>query len=147
MPSKSYSVENLLVTGPRIVVKITPSSALLSVLSSNSTEMNSYSKTYSAIMIVDTGASCSMVDSLVAQKLGLVNHGEEKIVTPSGERDCLTFDINIVFIGQNKTFHNLGVAESNFRNEQGVDGLIGRDILKSGLLVYQGESDQFTLAF
>lgn len=88
-----------------------------------------------------------MIDIAVAPFLGLVNHGNEKIVTPSGEKECLTFDINLTFASHNLLIPNLRVIEGDFKSKQGIDGLSGRDILKDALLIYQGWANQYTLAF
>ncbi|GEM_PF-1069872 len=137
---------NLAALGPHIAVKISPSSALRKALKPE--EAKQYDKQFSAVMLIDTGASSSMIDIAVAPFLGLSHHGTAAIVTPSGAKDnCLTFDIDLVFEDHKISVQNLKVIEGDFKNRQGIDGLIGRDVLSNALLVYQGWANQYTIAF
>ncbi len=146
MPLQFSTSPDLHKIGPTITVKITPSAALLGTLTTPA-DIAKYDKSFLATLMIDTGASCSMIDEGVAKALGLVNHGKDRVLTPSGERECFTYDINMVFIRNGRTFNNIRVVESDFKEKQGIDGLIGRDVLKDSLLVYQGMANQFTLAF
>jgi hypothetical protein len=137
---------NIAAFGPRITVLIRPSLALLKSLT-DPVEIAKYSKVFSATMLIDTGASCSAIDVAIAPFLGLTNHGTSKIQTPSGEKDHLTFDIDLNFTTHNYAINNLRVVEADLKTKQGIDGLIGRDVLKNALLVYQGWANQYTLAF
>jgi predicted aspartyl protease len=99
-----------------------------------------------SLMLVDTGASGSAVDLEIIEKLGLQPTGAISIATPSHEHhDVLTYDIDLI-IEQNQ-FHlsDVPVFATGLKN-QGIHGLIGRDVLQHMLLVYNGYSGDFTLA-
>jgi hypothetical protein len=92
------------------------------------------------------GASGSAVDLEVIEQLGLQPTGAISIATPShAHHDVLTYDIDL-FIEQNQ-FHlaDVPVFATGLKN-QGIPGLIGRDVLQHMLLVYNGYSGDFTLA-
>jgi len=89
-------------------------------------------------MLVDsaTGASVSAIKAGIATQLGLKSHGITKIATPSdGAHQCPLYDIDILFPVHQLVTKNVRVIESAFEG-QNIDGLIGRDILKLGLMVY-----------
>ena len=147
MPCLFSTSPNLVDAGPRITVAVMASSAFLKSLK-DPEEIRKYDKQFSAVMLVDTGASCTMIDAAIAPFLGLTPHGTEKIITPSGLKDdCLTYDVDLIFSDHNIARRNLRVIESHLKQQQGIDGLIGRDILSNALLVYQGWANQYTLAF
>jgi len=137
---------NITTLGPRVTVLIHPSSERLKSLT-DPLEIAKYDKIFSAIMLIDTGASCTAIDTAIAPFLGLVSHGISKVQTPSGEKDHPRFDIDLNFATHNFSIHNLNVIEADLKQRQGIDGLIGRDVLKNALLVYQGWANQYTLAF
>lgn len=62
---------------------------------------------------------------------------------------CPTYDIDILIVGHNgipHSFLNHSVSECNVGN-QGICGLLGRDILAHGLLSYSGPGTHFYLSF
>ena len=145
MPCVSYQRPNLSREGPTIAVIVRPSSTFLSAQKeqgSAATEVPFVRST----MLVDTGASGSAVDHEVIAQLGLQPTGSIAIATPSHDHhDVLTYDIDLI-IEQN-LFHlaDVPVFATGFKN-QGIAGLIGRDVLRHMLLVYNGYSGHFTLA-
>lgn len=145
--TSSYSISpDLRKLGPRIDIKIKPSSALLNSLT-NPEDIAKYSKVFSANMLIDTGASCSVIDKAIAPFLGLITHGESPAMTPGGETKHETYDVDLQFFGNGHTIKNLRVMEAEFKKRQGHDGLLGRDVLMSGILIYQGGANQYTLSF
>lgn len=103
--------------------------------------------------LVDTGASCTCVDPAIIQALGLAVTGSTLMFTPStGAQGHLTdqYDAKIqIFCSQHQLpleVPVLPVVASALR-VQGIDALIGRDVLQQCLLSYNGQSGFFTLAY
>ena len=103
--------------------------------------------------LIDTGASCSCVDEQVINDLGLTPTGSVPIFTPStGTTPCNKdqYDISILisfpFASISRGFPICPVVSANLA-PQGYQALIGRDLLSTSLLVYNGQEGIFTLAF
>ncbi len=102
--------------------------------------------------LVDTGASTTAIDPTVIQGLGLSPTGSMPIVTPSTGPTPVqvnTFDVGIaipIISGQTFTLGAVQVFESSL-NVQGIQALIGRDVLTNCLFVYDGRAKIFSLAF
>ncbi len=103
--------------------------------------------------LVDTGASCTCVDPGVIQQLQLVSSGTISIHTPSTGATphvCNQFDVGIGIVMDNGQIHLSGlvlpVIESNLKG-QGIQALLGRDLLEQGILIYDGRQGRLTLAF
>ena len=102
--------------------------------------------------LVDTGASCTCIDPSVLKSLGLTPTGTAPIHTPStGQKPHYAnqYDVSLVLLHLklSLTFHTAAVVEAHLAAVQGVQGLVGRDLLSNCLLVYDGQSGRFTLAF
>jgi len=104
--------------------------------------------------LVDTGASCTCVDASVLAALGLTPTGSTQMMTPSTgatPHEALQYDVALAIPAappnpQPFYKHTLPVVGSEL-SIQGIDALIGRDILKDCLLTYNGVVGFFTLAF
>jgi hypothetical protein len=110
-------------------------------------------KPYAAPMtirgLVDTGASSSCVDRNIVVGLGLAARGVVAIHTPSSGdayEERLQYDACLVLgEGQGDALVlTLPVIESDFAS-QGFLALIGRDVLKSCRLIYDGPAETFTV--
>ncbi|HRD66679.1 MAG TPA: aspartyl protease family protein [Candidatus Competibacter sp.] len=103
-------------------------------------------------LLVDTGASCTCVDPTIIKQLGLSPSGSVPIHTPSTSpgnlHHCPQYDVSLIIVhpSLNRIFGAIPVLESSLCH-QGIDGLLGRDVLSKCLLVYNGEIGLFTLAF
>lgn len=104
--------------------------------------------------LIDTGASCTCIDPTILNQLGLTPTGSTHIHTPTTGGAPATanqFDISILIVFGSPLRmlygnHTIPVVESDL-SAQGIEALIGRDILASGILQYNGETGLFTLAF
>lgn len=101
--------------------------------------------------LIDTGASCTCIDPSVIQSLKLPPTGSIGISTPStgsNQHTCNQYDVFIGLINPDLvyTIHTLPIIESHLPN-QGIQALIGRDVLSNCLLVYHGHTNTYTLAF
>jgi hypothetical protein len=101
--------------------------------------------------LIDTGASCSALDTRIVKALNLSYRGYTPIHTPStgsGHLYLNQFDACFV-LGEphpNPLVLVLPVVECDFAS-QGFFALIGRDVLRRCVLTYDGPADSFTLAF
>ena len=104
-----------------------------------------------ARMIVDTGASGTVIAESILHSLALTPTGTAEILTPSTRGTpvtCDTYDV-LLAIEHAKYPLILGTAPiiaSDFSG-QAIDGLIGRDVLQECLFIYDGVSGTFSLAF
>ncbi len=105
------------------------------------------------LAILDTGASISAVDPTALTTLGLTATGKADIVTPSTQGGTVatdTYDVCIgIYAGRPGDLHFISdtvqVTSSVLFN--GVQALIGTDILKNCILTYNGADDCFSLAW
>jgi hypothetical protein len=103
--------------------------------------------------VLDTGASISAVDPTILATLGITATGKAEIHTPSTQGVPVhadTYDVCIgIFAGRAGDTHfvsdTVQVTASILGN--GVQALIGTDILKSCIMTYNGADDCFTLAW
>ncbi len=101
--------------------------------------------------LIDTGASGTCVDPACLQKLELQATGAVPIHTPStGETPhwCDQFDVSVALLHPRlqMTIRALPVLASPLAY-QGLQVLLGRDVLAQCLLVYDGPTGLFSLAF
>jgi hypothetical protein len=105
-----------------------------------------------AQLLIDTGASCTCLDPWIIQKLQLTPSGLIDIHTPSTTANnahaCHQYDVTLIIPhpGISRSFNAIPVLESNLKH-QGIDGLMGRDVLSHCLFVYNGELKIYTLSF
>lgn len=104
-----------------------------------------------ATLLVDSGASHTCLDSQVLDPLGLSPTGVIPIHTPSTGQNPVEFpqfDVAILLYHEDNSRYlaTVPVTEVDLSN-QGIDGLLGRDILSHCLLVYDGPANSFCLAF
>jgi hypothetical protein len=98
--------------------------------------------------LVDTGASCTNIDSKIIGKLGVQPTGSVPVHTPStGSRpiNFLTYDVELSIAvsigGSSQYIPSLSVLESDF-SAQEFAGLLGRDFLQYTRMTYCGPEGQ-----
>jgi hypothetical protein len=104
--------------------------------------------------LVDTGASHSCVDPSVLSQLNLSPTGQTRINTPStGGQPALVdqYDVSLLILtapNQQPLYRPaMPVVASELVVQQGFHVLLGRDVLRHCLLVYDGLTGLFSLAY
>ena len=105
--------------------------------------------------LVDTGASCTCIDPVVFAALGLTPTGSVAMFTPSTgatPHQADQYDVSLLIPPAAPTDYpfilgTLQVTAASDLNVQGIQALIGRDILTGCVLTYNGAMRLFTLAF
>lgn len=107
-----------------------------------------------ANFLIDTGASCTCVDPAFLTALGLTPTGVTPIQTPStagSTHVCSLYDV-MLFIPSNGPGTNghlidaLPIVATQL-SSQGIDGLLGRDVLNNCTLFFNGSASMYTLAY
>ena len=103
--------------------------------------------------LVDTGASLTCVDPEVLTALELSPTGSIPVHTPSSGDDPEQMDVFDVSLqiwcgaGDPPLERRIIPVVGSKLKVQGIQALIGRDVLSDCLLVYNGTTSMFTLAF
>ena len=105
--------------------------------------------------LVDTGADGTCLDPSVLSALALTPTGSVMVCTPStgaSPQPKDQYDVGIAIPGGSQDHAplivaNIAVLSAELKDLQGIDGLIGRDILALCLLSYNGPAGMFTLAY
>ena len=101
--------------------------------------------------LLDTGASGTCVDPALVAPLSLHPSGQVAIQTPSTNGTpvhCNQYDVAI-YIPLDSTGFMIGavpILETGLAS-QGIDGLIGRDIINRCTLIYNGSAGFLSLAY
>jgi hypothetical protein len=107
----------------------------------------------SGTFLVDTGASCTCVDPALVASLGLQPTGQVNISTPSTagrHHVCEQYDVSIFIPSSTPTAGRLIPAIpilATHLQSQGIDGLLGRDVLNEGIFIYNASAGMFTIAY
>lgn len=105
--------------------------------------------------LVDTGASCTCVDPSILDKLQLTPTGTVLVNTPSTASQphaAFQYDVQIIIPGGSAAhaplwLPNVAVTASELVSQQGFHALVGRDILHHCVLVCNGATRLFTVAY
>lgn len=147
MPSLTLSVSPL---GPLIEVVIFPSAPRQAALTQNGQQLPQPQK---GTFLIDTGASGTCIDPGVLQPLGIPATGSTQVHTPStngAPHVCSMYDVMLLIPnGAAKPpyiLEAIPVMETGLRS-QGIDGLLGRDVLAHCTLVFNGADGFYTLCY
>lgn len=98
-------------------------------------------------ILIDTGASATCVDLSILLALGITPIGQTQVLTPNGPAVQQIFPCGIAFPGAGlPSLERVFVLGSNLSG-QSIIGLLGRDVLGTGLLVYDGVAGHWSIAF
>ena len=136
--------------GPTVSVAIAPSALLRDAMMAAGVQPP---QPVIGTFLVDTGASHTVVDSKLIAQLGVNPTGAVMVHTPSTAGSAVLmpqYDLMLFVPGVAGSggwlLDGLQVTAAVF-DGQPIDGLIGRDILDRGMLVYNGQANHFTLAY
>jgi hypothetical protein len=136
--------------GPVVLLAVSPSASRIKALNASKIPVP---EPVVIRGLVDTGASCSAVDPTVIKRLGIEATGNVSILTAStGETPhaCEQYDVALMLVMPPQDVHVLSVTIPVLQahlNPQGIQALLGRDVLSKGILVYNSHSGSFSLAY
>ncbi len=136
-------------TGPCIRVKVDIPAVLAQLLE---TTGGAIPASPTGWALIDTGAGVSAVDGDVLRTLGVAAIGLAEVTTASGKAIYPKYPARLSFPETPLPPHEfgglLGADLSGYRLAEGpsIIALIGRDILRDFVLVYNGRDAMFTLA-
>jgi len=144
---------------PHLTLQISPGGPLVDVLVTASEERREALRRVGQPIpqpiqvraLIDTGASCTCVDPAVLRGLGLTPTGSTPIHTPStggALHNAEQYDVCIIFRNPEISLElpTVPVVAAELQ-VQGIQALLGRDVLTTCLLVYNGQRGFFTLAY
>jgi predicted aspartyl protease len=142
MPTLTTAASNLEIDGPVIDLRFAVSARMETALQSIGSVVPG---PLPVRAMIDTGATCTVIRHGLAQQLGLQPTGSILIHTPSDTNvRCYSYLVRLLFpmgVMFEKT-----VVEAPMRGQR-LDCLVGRDVLASGVLVYLGPDNLFSLSF
>lgn len=98
------------------------------------------------LALLDTGASVTVVDHKIAERLHLSPRGTRRLSVPNATTEQPTFSLAFTIVAPAPfTLTTLRAPSSDLAG-LGVDLLIGRDILSQCLLIMNGPDGSFTLS-
>lgn len=144
MPSLTLNLQDLVSTGPIVEVFFTPTQAALQAIQVSGQTAPTPRK---AVAMIDTGATTTVITPQIAQHLGLQPVGRIQMMTPSTQQPVWTNQYSVdVHFPINIGVRNVVASEAGLLGQH-IECLIGRDVLKHGILVYIGYNNQFTISF
>ncbi|MBI3089536.1 MAG: retropepsin-like domain-containing protein [Candidatus Tectomicrobia bacterium] len=145
MPSFTTRLSNLEISGPILEILIGPTMALTRKLQSQGLAVPEPVK---VTAIIDTGASRTAIQQSVIHSLGIQPTGIQNVRTPSTTSPVPfhLYDIDLFFIPSRVKLSQVTAIAVPLVGQY-IQALIGRDILKHGVLVYIGYQGEFTLSF
>ena len=98
------------------------------------------------MLLIDTGASMTSIERTVLEQLGIPPIADCDVKTPSGGETQQVYPCSLAFPGSKlPSIQKIFVLGGNLQ-EQGIIGLLGRDMLAACLFVFNGQGGEFTLA-
>ena len=94
---------------------------------------------------VDSGADRSLIDTGLIASAGLAPSGTLTIVGIDGQPQDLPVYVLDLDLGPHGLVKGVRFVGDNLQKPLGYDALIGVDVLRTGLFVYQGYADTFEL--
>lgn len=135
----------LRIAGPRLDAEVHPPANLVQLLTASGQPLP---RPEAGMALIDTGASITVVDESALQRMGVQPVGVTNVLTPSGQAQQLLYPAELVFSGTSLPRNVFAsVIGSPHLAQQGLLALVGRDVLTTGILIYNGAAGMFSLAF
>src|SRR4030065_810185 len=142
MPSFTTQVPNLQGVGPVVEVRLAVGTIIEEVLQKNN---QSIPIPLPALSMIDTGATGTVIREDLVSQLNLNPVGVTLISSPSSTNvQCYEYLMRILF-PNNVVVETVVIAAP--LQGQHIQCLIGRDVLRHGVLIYTGYTETFTLSF
>jgi len=142
MPSFTVQSPNLQETGPIVEVRLAVGSKIEQVLQKSGQKIPQPVQVHA---MIDTGATGTVVREDIIKQLNINPIGITYIHTPSSTNvQCYEYLMRLMF--PNTVLVEAVVIAAPLQGQH-VQCLIGRDILRHGVLVYTGYMNTFTLSF
>lgn len=140
MPSFTIGLSNLQSSGPILEIQIGMPRDLINVLKETGQPVPNPIK---AIALIDTGATSSVVNPTIIQGLKVAPIGRVRINTPSDANvECDMYKLALI-LPDGVAIESSDVIEAPLVG-QPIQCLLGRDILRHGVLIYNGYMQQIT---
>lgn len=135
--------EDLLLRGPALAVEVALPETLAAALTTRSIPLPA-SQPGSAL--IDTGASVTAVDMEILQRLNLTPVGSGAVITPSGTETQGVYVVRLTFPGTPiPPLDPMPVLGSQLQGFSHIV-LLGRDLLRGALMIYDGAHGHWTIA-
>ncbi|MCL2147360.1 MAG: retroviral-like aspartic protease family protein [Synergistaceae bacterium] len=141
MPSFTAHIANLQSLGPILEVGI----SVHHIVANKLKEQGKSAPIIRVAAMIDTGATSSAITPEIVKKLGIFPVGRVNIKTPSHE-SFPAYQYHIVIALPNDVLINTTEVIEVPLAGQHIQCLIGRDILKYGVLIYNGYSETVTFS-
>ncbi len=142
MPRLSRTVQTLQRDGPLLRVQIEPVLASQKAMLADGEEIPSIS----AVMLIDTGASGTLVQTATIARLGLESLGTVFLRTPTTIEPVARRQYLVRIVLSENIAFEVEVVDAPLTG-QGIQGLIGRDILDQLVFTYNGPKKQFIVKY
>jgi len=140
MPIQQFISPNLIFHGPTIELLILPPKSVVEALHKQGKKIPQKK----VLALIDTGATCTCIDSSVAKELELVSFDAKKVQTAGGEDLQAAYDVSVVLPLAKHMGIQVQVLEAKLTN-QPYSALLGRDILRECTLIYNGWNNSYQL--
>ena len=142
--ARTFNPEHLANVGPRLPVQIGITEKLASTYADQGQEIPTPIDGYA---LFDTGASRTCVDEAVLRNLGLQPVERISMATPSGLGEASIYTCALYFPGYPLPDLDPSFVAGVQLQGQDYIALIGRDILRNMILIYDGPGARVTFAF
>ena len=129
--------------GLLLAVEVSPPQALANLLTSQGQALPPVA---TGNALVDTGASCCCVEESLLQRMKLQPVSQINVSSPNGNRLQNVYFARLTFPGSPIPPLELQVVGVQMNQGQTIS-LIGRDLLRHFLLVYNGPMGSYTISF
>lgn len=142
MTRLSRTIQTLKRDGPLLRVQVEPVLAAQKAMLADGEEVPSIS----AVMLIDTGASGTLVQTDVLNRLGLESLGTVFLRTPTTTEPVARSQYLVRVVLSEGIAFEVEVVDAPLSG-QGIQGLIGRDILDQLVFTYNGPKNQYTITY